>query len=135
MNNLAWSKRISKKINYNNEISICTLAYCTKYKKGSCFRKFCNKCEFSDFDKCVDYLLQEHKEPIKLKQWEYDLLDIDDIKYYRFNVYAHLNDMKKRGHFKGVTDTKMKIQDILDNGKIVPDDYDFGGNENESKEV
>ena len=31
-------------------------------------------------DKFINWLLEEYREPIKLKQWEYDLLDINGNK-------------------------------------------------------
>lgn len=68
----------------------------------------------------LDWLLEEHKEPIKLKKWEYDLLF-----FYSCNSLAKFKDssilskMKEKGHFKGITDTSMTLQDILDNCEVV----------------
>ena len=91
---------------------------------------------FSDFSKkyiyyyprdsvaFVDWLLQEHKEPIKLKKWEYDLIEI------YCNVHNWKNaklknttffEMKDKGYFKGVTDTSMTLEEILNNCEVVDD--------------
>ena len=72
-------------------------------------------CEF------VDWLLSEHKEPIKLKQWEKDLLE--EIGYIdeRFEDSLLLTGMRKRGHFKNAKDISMKIIEILDNCEVVDD--------------
>ena len=79
-------------------------------------------------DKFIDWLLEEHKEhkePIKLKQWEKDLLMV----FYNFtnNVKLTLNNaiiitpMLRAGYFQGVPNTSMTIKDILDNCIIVSD--------------
>jgi len=55
--------------------ALCYTAHICKYG-GKCHDKECYECEFSNnIDLCVQTLLQEHREPIKLKQWEYDFLD------------------------------------------------------------
>lgn len=74
-------------------------------------------------------LLEEHKQKIKLKQWEYDCLQIlangGYIGNWKFNELICYS-FKSRGHFKGVTDTSMNIKDILKNYEIVSDNY-WGG--------
>ena len=70
-------------------------------------------------DKFVDWLLQEHKEPIKLKQWEYDLLMSYINKGYYFKNFSELKEMRNKGYFEGVTDTSMKIYDILKNCEVI----------------
>lgn len=75
-------------------------------------------------EKGFGWLLEEHKEPIKLKQWEYDLIEIcykcnayletDTLKSYNF-----LKSLKEKGYFKGITDTSMKIQYILNNCEVI----------------
>lgn len=69
--------------------------------------------------KVIDWLLEEHKEPIKLKQWEKDLLE--EICYIdeRFEESLFLTGMRKRGHFENVKDISMKIIEILDNCEVV----------------
>lgn len=78
----------------------------------------------------LEWLLAEHKEPIKLKQLEYDLIDEFVLtKRDTFDDFSVLSCMKSKGHFKGLNDKNMICQEILDNCIIVADDYDFGGNE------
>lgn len=102
---------------------------------GYAFQEFSNKYA-SNYpcrsDKFIDWLLAEHEEykkPIKLKQWEYDL-----IKYHgnfaKFNDISILMAMKGKGHFKDMNSAKtrsMTIKEILENCEIVSDDYDFEG--------
>ena len=67
------------------------------------------------------WYFEEHKEPIKLKQWEKDLLEISDYQETRFDFYTDLRNMKKIGYFEGITDTKMGIKEILDNCEVIED--------------
>lgn len=91
---------------------------------------------FSDFSKkyinyypsdsvaFVDWLLQEHKEPIKFKKWEYDLIDIYCIVHNWKNAKLKNTtffEMKDKGYFKGVIDTSMTIEKILNNCEVVDD--------------
>lgn len=125
MNNLEYY--ISKGlINIGN--ALCGCAHIIKYG-GRCNDKGCDECEFNkDIDLCVKTLLEEHKEPIKLKQWEYDLIETNDKPHdYRFEDFKTYQHMLGKGHFKGVVDTSMTLQEILDNCEIVADDYDFWG--------
>lgn len=84
--------------------------------------------DYESFDeKGFDWLLQEHKEPIKLKQWEYDLIDIYCNCYNWCNM--KLKDttfiiMKDKGYFKGISNTGMKLNEILENCEIVSDDFE-----------
>ena len=63
----------------------------------------------------LDWLLEEHKEPIKLKEWEKDLLKSfgDTARTYEFEYFLPLMGMKNMGHFQGVTDTSLTIGEIL----------------------
>lgn len=70
-------------------------------------------------EKGFDWLLEEHKEPIKLKQWEYDLLMSYINKGYYFKNFSELKEMKNKGYFKGITDTSMKILYILKNCEVI----------------
>lgn len=72
----------------------------------------------------IDFLLAEHKEPIKLKQWEYDLIEI----CYKCNAYLETDtlksyiffeSLKEKGYFKGITDTSMTIKEILENCEVI----------------
>lgn len=84
-------------------------------------------CKYCDTGKSVDWLLEEHKEKNKLKQWEFDLIETNDKsrdnKFKDFKTYQY---MLGKGHFKGIYDTFMTLQEILENYEIVPDDYGFG---------
>lgn len=114
-----------------------TLCYTARVCKHgvSCEEKEynCSECEFNnDIDLCIKTLLEEHREPIKIKltQWEYDLIMIEIDKYgYSANAFSWigvLEGLKEKGYFKGVYDTSMTLREILDNCEIVADDYDFG---------
>lgn len=83
----------------------------------ACSKRACRTC----LQDSLDWLLEEHKEPIKLKQWEYDLLSVQRLpkEANRFEVFKTYMDMKAKGHFEGVTDISMTVQDILDNCEVV----------------
>lgn len=70
-------------------------------------------------EKGFDWLLEEHKEPIKLTKFEYDLLMSYINKGYYFKNYNELKEMRNKGYFKGITDTSMKIQYILNNCEVI----------------
>lgn len=71
---------------------------------------------------CFDtiWLLQECQEPVKLKQWEYDLIKTNDMSHGRpfisFAIYKHMLD---KGYFKGVYDTNMSLKQILNNCEVI----------------
>ena len=71
-------------------------------------------CEF------VDWLLSEHKEPIKLKKWEYDLLKCyqETKDNEEFGDHYTLKEMQYKGHFQDV-DYNLTIEEILDNCEVV----------------
>lgn len=67
-------------------------------------------------------LEEERDKKIRLKQWEKDLISLFDTRYsnnYSFNSFLSLNGLKRKGYFKGITDTSMKIQDILKNCEVI----------------
>ena len=70
-------------------------------------------------EKGLGWLLEEHKEPIKLTKFEYDLLMSYINKGYFFKNYSELKEMRYKGYFKGITDTSMKIGYILKNCEVV----------------
>nr|DAY93992.1 MAG TPA: hypothetical protein [Caudoviricetes sp.] len=70
-------------------------------------------------EKGFDWLLEEHKEPIKLTKFEYDLLMSYINKGYYFENYSELKEMRNKGYFKGITDTSMKIVYILNNCEVI----------------
>lgn len=111
-----------------NSTRLCNIAHACKYgyrcndkKYGyRCKDKKCSECEFNkNVNLCVQTLLEEHKEPIKLKQWEYDLLKagIETYGRHHFSWHKDLCNMKNKGYFKDV-DTSMTIQEILDNCEV-----------------
>lgn len=75
-------------------------------------------------EKGFGWLLEEHKEPIKLKQWEYDLietcykcssyLETDTLKSYNF-----FESLKEKGHLRGIDDLKIRIEEILNNCEVI----------------
>lgn len=90
--------------------------------------KHCPQCCGDDGDdilcNVVDWLSEEYKEPVKLKQWEKDLISLFDKGYskdYSFSLFSSLNGLKEKGYFKGITDTSMKIEDILKNCEVIDD--------------
>ena len=68
----------------------------------------------------IDWLLAEHKEPIKLKRFEYDLIRTNDsshnTSFRTFNTYIN---MKSIGYFDGITNTSMTLKEILENCEVV----------------
>lgn len=127
MTELEWLKTKKKDFVLENMDPLCLLAYYAKYNIDDC-KGVCEDCEFSNFDKCADYLSQEHEIPIKLKQWEFDILSTLDQKqklYEQRNLCAY--NLKCKGYFKGLDNRFIKypVKHILENCKIVPDDYDF----------
>lgn len=60
----------------------------------------------------------EPKLPIMLEQWEYDVLKVY-AQEPPFMVFDTLCDLKAMGHFRGVTDTSMTLQEILDRAEII----------------
>lgn len=71
-------------------------------------------------EKGFDWLLAEHKEPIKLTKFEYDLLKCyqktkDDGE---FEDHYILKEMQYKGHFQNV-DYNLTIEEILDNCEVI----------------
>lgn len=88
----------------------------------------CKECPFNtndkntccDYHKFIDWLLEEHKEPIKLKKWEYDLLKCYQEKKDDGEFLDHyiLTEMQYKGHFQNV-DYNLTIEEILDNCEVI----------------
>lgn len=86
----------------------------------------CYACKMS----CLDWLKEEHKEPIKLTKWEYDLiLNCEEANGYRdedmLEDYWIIEGMKQKGHFKGIDNLDITFKEIEDSYIIVEDNYDF----------
>lgn len=108
--------------------SLCYPAHACKYG-CNCYDKKCYECEFNkDIDLCVQTLLEEHKEHIKLTKFEFDLLKakLETHGYCYFSACIDLSNMKDNGYFKGIADTSTKLKEIVDNCEIVADDYKWG---------
>ena len=84
------------------------------YDVESCEKEGC--CNYRKF---IDWLLEEHKEPIKLTKFEYDLLMSYINKGYSFKNHSELKEMRNKGYFEGVTDTSMPFREILKNCEVV----------------
>lgn len=71
----------------------------------------------------LDWLLEEHKEPIKLKQWEFELIGYiyrtSSVKKMFFVHYSELNYLRGVGYFKGITNEYMTLKEILDNCEVI----------------
>lgn len=71
--------------------------------------------------KFIDWLLEEHKERIKLTRFEYDLICcVPD--YDRKNLFVNmmfLREMKQREYFKDIKNLQTSIEYILDNCEVV----------------
>ena len=71
------------------------------------------------YESMFTWYFEEHKEPIKLTKFEYDLLMSYINKGYSFKNHSELKEMRNKGYFEGVTDTSMKIEDILKNCEVI----------------
>ena len=70
----------------------------------------------------MHWLVREYEEPIKLKQWEKDLLGYlyrTSSEKMSFVYYAELNYLKGEGHFKGITNADMELSEILNNCEVI----------------
>lgn len=67
----------------------------------------------------IDWLLEEHKESIKLKKWEKDLLEVGYSDKCMFENFGELLAMRDIGYFKGITDITMTVKEILNNCEII----------------
>ena len=70
-------------------------------------------------EEAIDWLLEERKEPIKLKRWEYDLLKVGYDDEFIFGNCGELLAMRDIGYFKSITDITMRVKEILDNCEVI----------------
>lgn len=102
MTNLEFYKnKILKNINNSYSLSCAVCCVMNNFDIGienGCSGVMCKPA------KAVEWMLAEHKETIKLKQWEKDLLDCAFNKNLDFKDYRDLLEMKHRGYFKGISD-------------------------------
>ena len=85
------------------------------YDVESCEKEGC--CNYRKF---IDWLLAEHKEPIKLTKFEYDLLKCYQETKDNGEFVGHyiLKEMQYKGHFQDV-DYNLTIEEILKNCEVV----------------
>ena len=85
------------------------------YDVESCEKEGC--CNYRKF---IDWLLEEHKEPIKLTKFEYDLLKCYQETKDNGEFVGHyiLKEMQYKGHFQDV-DYNLTIEEILDNCEVI----------------
>lgn len=123
MTNLEWIKNNAKNFNLNEKDKLCLIAYICKYKQACGINKTsCNECDFNNnLKNSLNCLLEEHKEPIKLTKFEYDMLEITKEYYVRlrnlsWNIY--FNKLKEKGYFKNVN-SRMTAEEVLENYEII----------------
>lgn len=71
--------------------------------------------------KALNWMLEEYKEPIKLKEWEKDLLKSfgGSDSTYEFDYFIPLRGLKNMGYFDGIKDTSYELGYILNNCEVV----------------
>lgn len=128
MTNLERHKEIVKQMLDESNCYLCDyIPNIKEYKDciGCPFRDGKSDIYECDYQKFIDWLLEERKEPIKLKQWEKDLLTVFmefagiHGEHITLNNALLISSMLREGHFKGVTDTSMKIYEIIENCEVV----------------
>ena len=72
------------------------------------------------YESMFTWYFEEHKEPIKLKRWEYDLLKCyqETKDNEEFGDHYTLKEMQYKGHFQDV-DYNLTIEEILDNCEVI----------------
>lgn len=124
MTNLEWVKNNFNRLELSNDDLFCDIAFISKTGKScvECEGTCCSECQFRNIRRAIDFLLQERKEPIKLKKWEYDLIRTNDCSHENlFYTFATYRNMKRVGHFSGIKDTSMTLEEILNNCEVVDD--------------
>lgn len=67
----------------------------------------------------LQWLISEHKDPIKLSQFEYDLLMTNDMSHDRkLNSFATYRNLKDIGYFQNV-DLNLTINQVLENYEVI----------------
>lgn len=128
MTNLEWLKENLTK-EEKSKVQMC-VAVNEKFYKDTCNGKNCYDCPLNKVGDLIDFLLlerkeQEHKEPIKLKKWEKDLLmvfyDFTDTAKLTLDNAIIISSMLRAGYFQGVPNTSMTIKDVLKNCEVIDD--------------
>lgn len=117
MTNLEFYKdKILENINnsYSLGCAVCSVMNDFDMKDG-CANIKCDR------RKSINWMLEEYKEPIKLKEWEKDLLKSfgGSDSTYEFEYFLPLMEMKKMGYFYGIKDTSYELGYILNNCEVV----------------
>ena len=86
----------------------------------SCEDKYVCSKVISEKKETKKWLLEEHKEKIKLKQWEYDMLavvknSINSNLILESNIY--FKELKEKGYFENV-DLNMTLKEVLENCEV-----------------
>lgn len=120
---------------YKDEILECCIDHLAVVKgiPKPCSKTDCNDCDFKInqigcIENAKDWLKQPYKKPVyKLTKFEKELLQCyPDINI--FKVFNPLNEMKKKGYFKGIDDNETigsilakceVIEDIIENCEVV----------------
>lgn len=103
--------------------AFCINAHICKYGKD-CAYKRCLDCEFhgDSAKECVKAMLSEYKEPIKLTQFEHDVLKA----FTKLHIYVEgdgiedfrtLQELNRDGWFNGIEN--LSIKEILDNCEVI----------------
>ena len=84
-------------------------------------RNVCEKLGSLDEKEIQEFLLTDYKEPIKLTQFEYDMLTIRNSSVF-FNSplksSRYFEELKEKGYFKNV-DLSMTAKEVLENCEVV----------------
>lgn len=104
---------------------ICVVAYKSKHN-CSCTGVQCIDCEFyKNTVLCLQTISEEHKETIKLTQWEKDMLEArinhDSHHCDALENNLYFLDLKNKGYFKNV-DLSKTAKEILENCEVVEND-------------
>ena len=86
-------------------------------------RNVCEKLGSLDEKEIKEFLLSDYKEPIKLTQFEYDLIvNCKEVSgYTKEDILGNfwiIKGMKQKGHFKNV-DLSMNVEEVLENCEVV----------------
>ena len=124
MTNLEFYKDELKDIMAENIINVKCVFALKEIEKA--FGEFARRYWYNEHVKTpidfIDWLLAEHKGPVKLKQWEYDLIRANEMSHdFRFKSFRTYRNMKAMGYFESITDTSMTLKEILDNCEVVDD--------------
>lgn len=103
------------------------LSECVREDECGCdrceYKSFCDKTRSMSINEIEEWLFAEVGEPVRLTQFEYDLIATNDqLPKREFDSFQTYKNMMKKGYFKGVYDTKMRLERILELAQIVHPD-------------